>query len=201
MVWSLHECRCSVSVVMNAVSRNLPILLRETLNYPLEITDSLQLQNYLRGSYMYVMSCSHFHTPLPFSFLLASSFSSSLLCPWLPYLCQPLGSVWQIISVTPLKKMVRFPSTKDELLIFFGEWWGSMGPSSIHDDVLRDPILYRSCGSHIDKHSSSELMGAMALPCVEDTFILHISPFGSYILSVPSPVMSPEPQGGDRAVP
>lgn len=50
-----------------------------------------------------------------------------------------------------------------------------MGPSSIHDDVLRDPILYRSCGSHIDKHSSSELMGAMALPCVEDTFILHIS--------------------------
>lgn len=50
---------------MNAVSRNLPILLRETLNYPLEITDSLQLQNYLRGSYMYVMRCSHFHTPSP----------------------------------------------------------------------------------------------------------------------------------------
>lgn len=65
MVWSQCECRCSVSVAMNAVSRNLPILLRETLNHPLEITDSLQLQNYLRGSYMYVMSCGHFHTPFP----------------------------------------------------------------------------------------------------------------------------------------
>ena len=76
-----------------------------------------------------------------------------------------------------------------------------MGPSSIRDDVLRGPILYRSCGSHIDHLSSSEFMGAMALPCVEDTFIVHILSFGSYILSVPSPVMSPEPQGGDRALP
>lgn len=76
-----------------------------------------------------------------------------------------------------------------------------MGPSSIRDDVLRGPILYRSCGSHIDNHSSSEVTGAMALSCVEDAFIVHISSFGSYILSVPSPVTSLEPQGGDRALP
>lgn len=76
-----------------------------------------------------------------------------------------------------------------------------MGPSSNRDDVLRGPILYRSCGSHIDNHSSSEFMGAMALPCVENTFIVHISSFGSYILSVPSPGTSPEPPGDDRAVP
>lgn len=137
-----------------------------------------------------------------------SSHCAFCVCVLLGLIRVPCLDRWDVVHqsknsfpVAILLKKVILPPThpsNHELTAIPQGWWGLMSPSMANHEVLIDSALSRSHAGH---HNHSESMNLKTMPCLEDFFLLHISPSsGSFILSAHSSVMLPEPWRGDTAV-